>query len=334
MISDGRGSPKAGVFETYENENDRDKKVTNLKDTSVKETDAAGDKAKGNTRSLEQEQHGTDKGYLDENAGKNIAKGQGSYDMINNRDYGTTLRLAREADAYNNKPVGHMFAMGPWRQGQNIAQDMGTGYDKPKIETMETRAMDQSFNLDTNQKQLAQALQDAVNHKDLDAFQQLYKQLYGIELDKMTAEIEMTKQARIAQFQDSINRRMSEWTAYLNRAINAQTAAAIVYEMGHNEVLGNMMAWMLGNGAQALSQDEVLMRNYQNQMVNEIMRNNPNLNTQDVVNGVNYLINENNLTWNNRYAGQTKKSGKYFGESGRKAGNGYTADDATSLLGL
>ena len=141
------------------------------------------------TRGLEKEQRSRSKESLDPNAGKNIAQGQGQYGMINNRNYAKTLRLAREADAYNNKPQAHIVRVGSVF-GSGI-QDMGTGYDRPKIQTMETRAMDQSFQLDTSQKQLAQALQDAVNHKDLNAFIKTYSQLYGITLDKQQAMADM-----------------------------------------------------------------------------------------------------------------------------------------------
>ena len=40
---------------------------------------------------------------------KNIAKGESQYGMFNDRDYSTTLRLAREADRYNNKPTEHIM---------------------------------------------------------------------------------------------------------------------------------------------------------------------------------------------------------------------------------
>ena len=262
--------PTAGDFEMRENEDERDEKVVAHKNKGVKETDAAGDKASGNTRGLEQEQHGTDKGYLDPNAGKNIAKGQGTYDMINNRDYGTTLRLAREADAYNNRRQEHYMDQSHWKAGGN--RDMGTLAERPKIETMETRAMDQSFNLDTNQKQLAQSLQDAVNHKDLDAFQQLYKQLYGIELDKMTAEIEMTKMARQQLWTDQIQRNYNEWAAYFKRACDAQTAATIAAAMRTDTALAGTLAALLGNGVAIMSQSDAVQTKYMNDLTNQFSK--------------------------------------------------------------
>ena len=54
-------SPKAGVFETYENEEDRNKNVENQEDKSKKEISESTDKAAEGTRGLEQQQHGTDK---------------------------------------------------------------------------------------------------------------------------------------------------------------------------------------------------------------------------------------------------------------------------------
>lgn len=270
MVSDGRGSPKAGVFETYENENDRDQTVTKHKNTAVDETDKAGDKASEGTRSLEQEQHDTDKEYLDKNVNANQAKGEGQYGHINNRDYRTTLKLARDVDRYNSRPMGHIMHYGSY-EGSGI-QDLGTGYDKPKLETMESRAMQQSFELDTNQKKLAQALQDAVNHKNLEAFQQLYKQLYGIELSKMDAEMEMIKMTRTAQITDTISRRTSEWAAYFKRACDAQTAATIASAMRTDTGLAGTLAALLGNGVAIMSQSDAVQTKYMNDLTNQFSK--------------------------------------------------------------
>ena len=127
--------------------------VNNKKDQAVSEIHNANKKAADETRKYEEEQHKTDKSKLDPNANKNIAKGESQYGMFNNRDYSTTLRLAREADRYNNRPAEHVMGIGTRKTGGN--KDYGLGYDRPKIQTMETRAMDQAQQLDTQQKSAA-----------------------------------------------------------------------------------------------------------------------------------------------------------------------------------
>lgn len=198
------------------------------------------------TRGLEKEQYdkkGTD---LNKNQNANYAQGQGQYGMINNRSYAKTLKLAREADAYNNKPQAHIVRHGSVF-GSGI-QDMGTGYDRPKIQTMETRAMDQSFQLDTNQKQLAQALQDAVNHKDLNAFIKTYAQLYGITLDKQQAMVTMRQLERQAQISNTMQKYQAQWLAEFTRAFNAETVA-VINDLQADPIFQNYLAWMLTGGA-------------------------------------------------------------------------------------
>ena len=121
--------------------------VNNKKDQAVSEIHDANKKAADETRKYEEEQHKTDKSKLDPNANKNVAKGESQYGMFNDRDYSTTLRLARETDRYNNRPTEHVMGIGTRKTGGN--KDYGLGYDRPKIQTMETRAMDQAQQLDT-----------------------------------------------------------------------------------------------------------------------------------------------------------------------------------------
>ena len=224
-----------------------DAKAKEYTDKSIKETDSAGDKAIESTKKQEQKVHDTDKKKIDPNHGKNIAKGKGTYDMYNNRDYSTTLRLAREADAYNSRPREHIYEQNHWKAGGT--QDLGTGFEKPELKTMETRAMDQVFQLDTNQKQLAQALQDAANRQDLEAFQEAWRQKYGIELDKMQAELEMVKLQRQLQQQQLFTKDMSAWSEYFKRAFGLETADYIMSQVKNDPLLASMYAQVLGGWA-------------------------------------------------------------------------------------
>lgn len=213
--------------------------------------------AKDQSRGLTQEQYDTDPIKLNKNQNANNATDGGQYGRLNNRSYATTLRLAREADEYNNRPRAHMFMI-----TGNGAQDMGTGYDKPALETMETRAMDQSFELDTNQKRLAQALQDAVNHKDLEAFKDLYKQLFGITLDEMQAKLKMTEFARSSEMRQMLQKDMTAFIAYFQRAFGAETAATLYNMMDTNPLYAKMLGNMIAGGNVPPEYEEMLSRDF------------------------------------------------------------------------
>lgn len=253
--------------------------VTNKKDQAVSEINKANKKASGETRSLEDEQHKTDKGKLDPNANKNIAKGESQYGMFNNRDYGTTLRLAREADRYNNKPTEHVMGIGTRKTGGN--KDYGLGYDRPKIQTMETRAMDQAQQLDTQQKIAAIALQDAVNHKDLEAFKMAYMQLYGITLSDRDATVAMTQMARTAETQQILTQGMD----YFKRAFGTETGTDLYYmAKGGNGQLASAVAAIVTNGMVPPQQAEVFAQEYINMKMKEFAQSRPDATLQDAFN--------------------------------------------------
>lgn len=197
--------------------------------------------ADSDAKDLYNKQKNTAKTDLYEDANKNLAKGEGRYGNINNRDYTTTLRLAREADAYNNRPMEHVE-----RIGMTGVQDLGTGFDKPGIQTAETRAAQQAMNLDTNQKQLAQALQDAVNHKDINAFIQTYKQLYGISLSRFQAEQQMTTFQRQNEMQQVFTKSYGTWEREFGRYFTDQTSRAIYNLVKTNPQYATMLAASLG----------------------------------------------------------------------------------------
>lgn len=254
---------------------DTDNKAEDYLNTGVSRTDQAGDKAISNTEKQADKVYNKNKSELDPNHGKNIAKGKGTYDMYNNRDYSTTLRLAREADAYNAKPREHIYEQNHWKAGGT--QDLGTGFDKPELKTMEMRAMDQALELDTNQKKLAQALQDAANRQDLEAFQTAWKQAYGIELDKMEAEMEMSKLLRQMQMQQLFSKDRSAWSKYFERAFGLETADYIMSRVKTDPLYAAMYAQVLGgwaapNQVEYIAQDTIdhLMSEYSGQGMSDL----------------------------------------------------------------
>lgn len=255
--------------------------VTGKKNQAVSETNTANDSAENKTRELEKEQQNRSKTDLDPNAGKDIAKGQSQYGMFNNRDYGTTLRLAREADRYNNKPVDKKMTFHAGASGQAGSVSYMDKYERPKIQTMETRAMNQVQQLDTQQKSLAIALQDAVNHKDLNAFIQAYQQMYGITLSKRDAEVAMTQMARTAETQQILAQGMD----YFKRAFGTETGTDLYYmAQNGNGQLASAISAIITNGMVPPQQAEIFAQEYMNQKMSEYKQQNPNATMQDAFN--------------------------------------------------
>ena len=264
----------------YDNKKiETEKEVNDKKDQAVSEINEANKKASDETRSLEQEQYNKDKSELEENAGKNIAKGESQYGMFNDRDYSTTLRLAREADRYNNKPKEHVMGIGTRKTGGN--KDYGLGYDRPNIQTMETRAMDQAQQLDTQQKSAAIALQDAVNHKNLEAFKMAYMQLYGITLSDRDATVAMTQMARTAETQQILSQGMD----YFKRAFGTETGTDLYYMAKNGDgQLASAVAAIVTTGMVPPQQAEIFAQEYMNMKMQEYAMQHPGANMQDAYN--------------------------------------------------
>ena len=249
--------------------------VNNKKDQAVSEIHNANKKAADETRKYEEEQHKTDKSKLDPNANKNIAKGESQYGMFNNRDYSTTLRLAREADRYNNRPAEHVMGIGTRKTGGN--KDYGLGYDRPKIQTMETRAMDQAQQLDTQQKSAAIALQDAVNRKDLEAFKMAYMQLYGITLSDRDATVAMTNMIRTTETQQILAQGMD----YFKRAFGTETGTAL-YNLSQSEdnpMLANMIGQIITGGVVPPEKGEIFLQQATDELAKEYQKQGKDKNT-------------------------------------------------------
>lgn len=249
--------------------------VNNKKDQAVSEIHDANKKAADETRKYEEEQHKTDKSKLDPNANRNIAKGESQYGMLNNRDYSTTLRLAREADRYNNRPAEHVMGIGTRKTGGN--KDYGLGYDRPKIQTMETRAMDQAQQLDTQQKSAAIALQDAVNRKDLEAFKMAYMQLYGITLSDRDATVAMTNMIRTTETQQILAQGMD----YFKRAFGTETGTAL-YNLSQSEdnpMLANMLGQIITGGVVPPEKGEIFLQQATDELAKEYQKQGKDKNT-------------------------------------------------------
>lgn len=242
-----------------------EKEVVEQKDKAQEELNTLTQDTEQKSKDLAQEQYDTDptKLYKDYNA--NQAKGEGQFGMINNRDYGTTLRLAREADRYNAAPRAHIYDVGTNNTGG--IRDMGVGYDKPKLETMETRAMDEAFDLDENQKKLAQELQDAVRRKDLEAFKDLYKQLFNIELDRMQAKMEMAKWSRQQMASNALQKNLFAFQQYLLRNLNLETAQILMGMVSSGNGIGAQLAAAIMGGFATPAQSQFFEQQARNELI-------------------------------------------------------------------
>lgn len=248
--------------------------INDKKGQAVSEINEANKKAADETRKYEQEQYNKDKSELDPNANKNIAKGESQYGMFNDRDYSTTLRLAREADRYNNRPTEHVVGIGTRKTGG--IKDYGLGYDRPKISTMETRAMDQAQQLDTQQKNAAIALQDAVNRKDLEAFKMAYMQLYGITLSERDAIVAMTNMIRGAESQQILAQGMD----YFKRAFGTETGVALYnLSQSDNTMLANMLGQIITGGVVPPEKGEVFLQQAVDELAKEYQKQGKDKNT-------------------------------------------------------
>lgn len=207
-------------------------KFTGNKTSAQQGTEKIGDKAK---------QVSGESLYKDQNT--NIAKGEGSKGMINDKDYSTTLRLARMADAYNNKPMAHIMSGGTHLLGG--LQDLGAGYAKPQISTMETRAAQQAIDLDTQRKQAEQQLQAAIDAKDYDAFKAILAQNLGIELNDAQARYALDQYALQLALQDVTAKNRDEFVREYARYFDADTARVIYNMVSGNEPWAMQLAGVL-----------------------------------------------------------------------------------------
>lgn len=207
-------------------------KFTGNKTSAQQGTEKIGDKAK---------QVSGESLYKDQDT--NIAKGEGSKGMINDKDYATTLRLARMADAYNNKPMAHIMSGGTHLLGG--LQDLGAGYTKSQISTMETRAAQQAFDLDTQRKQAEQQLQAAVEAKDYDAFKAILAQNLGIELNDAQARYALDQYALQLALQDVTAKNRDEFVREYARYFDTETASVIYNMVSSNEPWAMQLAGVL-----------------------------------------------------------------------------------------
>ncbi len=216
--------------------------INSVTGEATAQTQGVYDQASIKSRGLFTDQLETPNESLSKDYNANYAKDGGQYGRFNNKDYRTTLRLAREADAYNAGFAPTMMTTG-YNSGGGVDIEQ---VQRPKLETMETRAMEQAERLDTNQKELAQELQNAINHKNLDAFKQLYTQLYGIQLSSAAAKSMLYSQLASQKLANTLAKNLSLYQTQLARYMSADTAQRVMQMAIRDPLLGQMVASAFG----------------------------------------------------------------------------------------
>lgn len=126
---------------------------------------------------------------IDERYGTNFAK-EGRYGNLNNKSFDDTLRLSRQADAYNNKPIGKMhlgISYNP-SSGQGVGGFETTGYERPNLETQEMRQMRTNERLDEMQRGLDVQLEHNITKLPYDAFVKTLDSKYNIRTSEADAK--------------------------------------------------------------------------------------------------------------------------------------------------
>lgn len=234
----------------------------------------------------------------------NIAKTGGSKGSLTGKDFSSTLNLMRRADKYNNKPVEDMIHYGSYK-GSGI-QNLGPGYNRPKIETEEMREMERNRALDTQQKQLMVQLQDAINRKDVEAFKSAYEQIFGITLSTTQIIEAMRQWTQQQQITNTATKDVASWQKKFLRAFDMETLEYLTALSQKDEQLATLITNAM-YGLPTPNLDERILMQTVNNLANEYV-------TQDNMsplrarlkasNVVNYVLLEND----NTTASTTKRS--------------------------
>lgn len=168
----------------------------------------------------------------------------GRYGNLNGKSYANTLKLSREADAYNNKPDTQIFHMGVNGAGPSEV----TTVSKPKIETQEMRQMRANERLDEKQRGTDIDLQAAINKKDYDAFKAAIEQKYNLQLTTAQARQEMLNFAQQERIKTILDKDKAYFQQQLAFSFGMQKARMLLgmVDSGQNPATTMILARMLG----------------------------------------------------------------------------------------
>lgn len=244
----------------------------------------------------------------------NFAKTGGSKGSLTGKDFSSTLNLVRRADRYNNKPVEDMIHYGSYR-GSGI-QNLGPGYNRPKIETEEMREMERNRSLDAQQKQLMVQLQDAINRKDIEAFKNAYEKIFGITLSTTQVIETMRQWTQQQQITNTATKDIYSWQRKFLRAFDMET---LEYLVGIAKSGDEQLATLLSNAMYGLptpSLDESILQDSVNSLTSLYEKNDgmSQLRARLKANNViNYLLLENDNAISSSTKGSQNLGEKYSG---------------------
>lgn len=244
----------------------------------------------------------------------NYAQTGGSKGSLTGKDFSSTLNLMRRADKYNNKPVENMIHYGSYK-GSGV-QNLGTGYERPKIETEEMREMERNRALDAQQKQLMVQLQDAINRKDVEAFKSAYEQIFGITLSETQIIEAMRQWTQQQQITNTSTKDIASWQKKFLRAFDMETLEYLVDIARSGD---EQLAKLLSNAMYRLptpSLDESILQDSVNSLANIYEKNDgmSSLRARLKANNViNYLLLENDNAISSSTKGSQNPGEKYSG---------------------
>lgn len=244
----------------------------------------------------------------------NYAKTGGSKGSLTGKDFSSTLNLMRRADKYNNKPVENMIHYGSYK-GSGI-QNLGPGYNRPKIETEEMREMERNRALDAQQKQLMVQLQDAINRKDVEAFKSAYEQIFGITLSETQIIEAMRQWTQQQQITNTATKDITSWQKKFMRSFDMETLEYLVDIARSGD---EQLAKLLSNAMYGLptpSLDESILQDSVNSLANIYEKNDgmSSLRARLKANNVvNYLLLQNDNAISSSTKGSQNPREKYSG---------------------
>lgn len=181
---------------------------------------------------------------IDEKYGQNFAK-EGRYGNLNNKSYEDTLRLSREADAYNNKPIEKMhlgISYNP-SAGQGVGGFETTGYERPKIETQEMRQMRANERLDEIQRGLDVQLEHNITKLPYDAFVKTMDNKFDIRMNEAESR-RMFEQIRAV---DRANQKLMKDTKDFNKRYEAKFGVKVGQFMAQLAKTNTLQAMVFSN---------------------------------------------------------------------------------------
>lgn len=154
---------------------------------------------------------------------------EGRFGSFTGKSFDDTLKLSREADAYNSRPMDQMRIGGSYNAAGG-SYDLGqvqNKFEKPRLETQEMREMRRNEALDENQRRFDQELQALVNRKDYDNYTKWYQQKYNMQMSMYEKEQALTTFKYMQKISEYVSQYHDYWIKQLMQHMNYDLAKYI-----------------------------------------------------------------------------------------------------------